>query len=430
MFDTDLTNTGQKINAFIDVDSVPYILGDYFNGKQYLNLEPTEVIDSVTIDQSVPNRSLIEISINQVNKDSQGNLMPMGNIEKKGNLEQMVSDYREAISSNYFGVIRKGLIVRLNYRIETESGQIVKSVSEDFKIYDAGLYNYVGDKNVADPALIVNYCDSIVSSINSYTHGTQGLILRINSVKLFYEVISPGKFCYPQYTKKFYPYGKPRHDHGLNRYEEAIKSRNNYYRFGNNNRDIFVNMTDVDSERRRVGMISCGTFYINKLFPVHPAQRIIFKLSVWKNDITIVPNTTQIANILGIYAFDTFDNAEHHFVQSVVEDLQERDCRDRKRDELIENLYHQIYELKREKGPSPKCHKHDGIVTARYSIPQFPIDTKEPCASHFKHVPCPPPPPPPVEECDCGCHSHMVCDPEPDDLFIDDIQRIVDEYMH
>ena len=41
MFDTDLTNTGQKINAFIDVDSVPYILGDYFNGKQYLNLEPT-----------------------------------------------------------------------------------------------------------------------------------------------------------------------------------------------------------------------------------------------------------------------------------------------------------------------------------------------------------------------------------------------------
>ena len=194
MFDMDRTDTGQKINAFIDVKLVPYILGDYLNGREFLTLNPDEVKNEVTIDTSVPNRAFIKISLDQIKRSiDTGLLMPEGNIEKKSKLDQMVSNYREFIAQNHFGVIRKGLVVKINYRIETQSGRCIRNLYDYLKIFEGGLYTHVSDTNVADPAIIVNYEDTIVASINSYTHGTDSLVLRINSVDLFYEVISPKK---------------------------------------------------------------------------------------------------------------------------------------------------------------------------------------------------------------------------------------------
>lgn len=435
MFDMDRTDTGQKINAFIDVKSVPYILGDYLNGREFLTLNPDEVKNEVTIDTSVPNRAFIKISLDQIKRSTDtGLLMPEGNIEKKSKLDQMVSNYREFIAQNHFGVIRKGLVVKINYRIETQSGRCIRNLYDYLKIFEGGLYTHVSDTNVADPAIIVNYEDTIVASINSYTHGTDSLVLRINSVDLFYEVISPKKVCLPKYSHKFYPYGIPKpQPTTVDLYRESLKSRNDYYRFGNNNRDIFVNLPEVDSETRKVSMLPCGTFYINKTFPVRPMQRVVFNFSIWKNDLTIVPNTYQIANILGIYAFDTFDNSENHFVQSVVDELKDRECNDQYRDQLIADLYMQIEELKRTKTP-PKPGKQtygkpvplDRCTKVHTcSVPQFPINTTEPYGEHYKHV-------------ECDHHHHHDCDCNQlydhecgcnDELYIDDIQQIVDEYM-
>lgn len=436
MFDMERNDTGQKINGFIDVNGVPYILGDYLNGREFLVLNPDQVKNEVTIDNSVPNRAFIQISLDQINRNADtGVLIPRGNIEKRSELDQMISNYREFIAQNYFGVVRKGVIVKINYRIETQSGRCVRNLYDYLKIFESGLYTHVSDFNVADPAVIANYSDSIVASINSYIHGTESLVLRINSINLFYEVITPKKACLPKYTHRFYPYGVPKPPTSVELFDKSIKNRNEFYHFGNNNRDIFINLPEVDCETKRVMMLPCGTFYINKTFPVVPMQRVIFNFSIWKNDLTIVPDTYQIANRLGIYAFDTFDSSEHHFVQSVVDDLREQHSNDRYRDQLIADLYMQIEELKKGHGPKPPCPVKDTYgkpvpidncaIKHTCSIPQFPINSSEPYGEHFKHVKCKECPPPPPQ-CDAIYHHQCGCN---DDLFVEDIQQIVDQYM-
>ena len=161
-------------------------------------------------------------------------------------------------------------------------------------------------------------------------------------------------------------------------------------------------------------------------------QRILFKFTVWKNDMTIVPDTYRIANILGIYSFDSFDRNSNHFANSVLTELEQQRLNNRERDEMIDSLYAQILQLQRERDGKTWLRTKNIPVPPEYSTVKGP--ECHCCGQELKkgkkcHCQMPPPPPPPIEHCHC---HHDECVPEFDftprpNLFINDIDRIVDE---
>lgn len=436
MFDIEKTDSGQKINAFIDVKGVPYLCGYYLNNVAFQNLSATQVESSISVDNTIEGRTLVDIKIDDLDHDDNGLILPTGNFEKREQLEQMIMNYRDYIGLNSFEVVKNGLVVQINYRIEDRvSGRTIKVSTDSYTIYNSGFYSYIGDTNIADPAVVLKYCDSAVAAINQFSYGIQDLVLRINSIHLYYACVPSIRKHRPVHYPPHYAYGypvpsptisrDPRYGCRLNEY------RNDLYRFGNNNKDIFINKDEVENEREDIRLIPCGAKYINRAFAIAPMQRILFKFTVWKNDLTIVPDTYRIANILGIYSFDSFDRNSNHFANSVLTELEEQRLSNRERDELIRSLYQQIHDLR---GDDPHWLRTKNIpLPAEYSTVKGPechccgqeLKKGQKCHCHV------PPPPPPVEHCHCHCHSEP-CVPDFEftsrpNLFINDIDRIVDE---
>lgn len=441
MFESERTDVGQKVNAFVLVGSKPFLLGYYLNNYQYNNLDTSLLSNGISIDTSVDGQALITINIDQTKKAGDGTPILTGNAEKREELEQAVMSRREFIAHNRFPVIKKGLVVRINYRLENQrTGVPIKSVTEDFKIYDSGFNYFAEGVNAADPALVVNFSDSVIASVNQFTHGVDPVVLRVNTVHLYYEGIMPGipKPKTPRNVSLMtfgYPVLQPPCDFKDNKHLEdpRFKSINNLYRFGSDNSDIFLNQSEIDLAKR-VELIECGAFYINKAFVVSPVQRILFKVSVWKDDMIVVSDTYRIANILGIYAFDTFNKAQSSFANSVVQGFADQRIDDCYRDQLIESLQAQINELKSQL-PQMKyiTSKPKPVPPEQYK----PIKkcTCDHCSGkcHCDEIP----PPPPLEHC---CHYHNIEEdpfiihhrPKPfhkHNLFIEDLERIVDEHM-
>lgn len=447
MFETEMDTTGRKVNGFISVKSKPYLLGYYLNNYQYIPLDTAVLSNGVAIDTSVDGQALIEINIDQTRKAGDGTPLLVGNSEKKEELEAQVMNYREFIAHNRFSVIRKGLVVRINYRLENQrTGVPIKTVTEDFKIFDSGFYSYSAGVNAADPAVVVNFSDSIIASVNQFTHGVDPIVIRINSVHLYYEVLSP-LFEAPRRRDVSlmtfgYPLLQPPCGCRSNHIDDPrFRGFNNLYRFGTDNNDIFLNQTEIDTSKR-VELLECGAFYLNKSFVVVPTQRILFKVSVWKNDLTVVSNTYRIANILGIYAFDTFGQANGSFANSVINEFNEQRIDDQYRDQVIKSLYNQIAELKAQMTPMQYITSKPKPVPPEQFKPIKKCTCD--CCSGKCHNHQVPPPPPEHHHCshecdccdDCNCYSSYY-EPlpvrynhphkHPHKMFIEDIEQIVDQ---
>ena len=451
MFDLEKTDSGQKVNAFIDIKGVPYLCGYYLNNISFQTLSATQVQNEISIDNTIEGRTLVNIELDQLDHDDQGLILPTGNVEKREQLEQMIMNYRDYIGLNSFEVLKNGLVVQINYRIEDQvTGRVVKVMTDSYTIYNAGFYSFVGDTNIADPAVIIKFSDSAVAAINQFSYGIQNLVLRINSIHLYYASVPSVRKRRPLYYPPHYAYGYPVPSPAYSRDPrlgcKVNEYRNDLYRFGNNNKDIFVNLTEIENEHDDIRLVPCGARFINKAFAIAPMQRVLFKFTVWKNDLTIVPDTYRIANILGIYSFDSFDRNSTHFANSVLNELEQQRLNDFDRDEKIKMLYEEINQLRRERDGK------NWVRTKNIQLPPELCKERGPicncCGQEMKKgqkciCHCPPPPPPPIEHHHCHCghdHAHFIpeehceCCHEPQldfscrpNLFINDIDRIVDE---
>ena len=439
MFESERTDVGQKVNAFVLVGSKPYLLGYYLNNYRYTALDPSVLSNGIAIDTSVDGQALITINIDQTKKAGDGTPLLTGNAEKREELEQAVMARREVLAHQRFPVIKKGLVVRINYRLENQrTGVPIKSVTEDFKVYDSGFNFFSEGVNAADPALVVNFSDSVIASVNQFTHGVDPVVLRVNTVHLYYEAITPNvpKPKPPRGVSLMtfgYPVLQPPCD-CKHLEDPRFKTINNLYRFGSDNSDIFLNQSEIDL-CKRVELIECGAFYLNKAFVVSPVQRILFKVSVWKDDLVVVADTYRIANILGIYAFDTFNKAQSSFANSVVQGFEDQRIDDCYRDQLIASLQAQINELKGQMPPVKY------ITSKPKPMPPETYRVIKKCncdhctgKCHCGEVPPPPPPP----EHYCHCHDfeedpfvvhHRPRPFHKHNLFVEDLERIVDEHM-
>lgn len=321
-------------NAFVDLNGVPFLLAEYLDKRNFLQLDRSMVKSEIFIDQSDSMRAVVDINVDDIgSRSSDGKLNTTGNNTKQKRLLEMIKN-RTDRCDNQFDVLRRGIIIRVNYQLENNTtGKVLRTISEDLRIADRSYFLLINPKDVSDNSIVVNFNSSIVSTINNFTHGMNRMKFRITSIQLFYEMtkrspkvprIKNSMVSNPSYTDG-YCNCMDSYDHN---YHRAMQSKhvidingrcncgdygnegpevvtpptwsmfNRYYHFVDGGKDIILHREEIDDPMNEVTLIPCGTIQVNRTFIINPGHRIIFKLSIWKNDVTVVNNATPIAELL------------------------------------------------------------------------------------------------------------------------------------
>lgn len=327
MYDCAESHPDYHTNAFVNIDRYPYLVADYLDRRSFRQIDRSMVKDTIEVDQSEAMRVVVDVNVDDIGKRaSDGMLATMGNNSKQVALAEMINRNYMRLQ-NRLPVLRKGIVLRINYRLENYStGQTIKTMTEDFKIPEANYFLEINPKNVNDNAIVVNFTGSNISTMNYFTHGRDKMVMKITSVNMFYEVMKDGP-CRPvgkemyvgepdcllpsEYCDEFnmFSYQRNLENHGTVQHnchsygnENIIPPDwimfNQYYHFSNNGKDVIIHQDEVYNRNAKVALVPCGSVVINRAFVINPCCRIIFKFSIWKNDTTVVHDTTMIARAL------------------------------------------------------------------------------------------------------------------------------------
>lgn len=323
------------VNSFIDLNGIPYLLGEYLDNRNYQYLDKSLIKSEINIDQSEAMRAIVDISIDDIGKKaSDGSSNTIGNNTKMRNLLKMISDNANQFD-HQLDTLRKGIVIRVNYQLENQrTQQVIRSMTEDLKIKDRNYFISVNTNNINDNSIIVNFSDSIVSTINEFTHGLDRMILRITNVQMFYECVkrnpvvpnvrqsmafnnncNPLQSTYGTESDMYFYHNQMQNQHLLGYpnnilyngygYEDTScnvppvwATFNKFYHFDNDGVDMCLHQQEIYDPRANVVLLSCGNVKVNRAFVINPGHRIIFKFCIWKNDLTVVNNTRSIAEAL------------------------------------------------------------------------------------------------------------------------------------
>lgn len=310
---------------FLDLNGVPYVIGEYFNNQNLSTIDRTLITNGISIDNTEAYRAVVRINIDDIGRRASDNLpATMGNRTKQKALLTMIHNNAPRLNQ-VLDTVRPGLIVRVNYRIEDlKTTHIIRAASEDLRIPNKSYFVDIND-DLNDNALIVNFTDSIVSTLTHFTHGTDRMLIRITSVELFYQVMrrkSPSAnassnwniaYEYSMQDPRFNPYYhhqfyQPRQDIYGNRIETFLPSSwwafNHFYHFDNMGSDLILHKQEIEDNHNESYLVAAGTVTVNRAFEINPGHRIVFHISVWKNDLTVVTDTTKIAKALNTSMLD------------------------------------------------------------------------------------------------------------------------------
>lgn len=310
-------------NAFVDLNGVPYLLAEYVDRDTFQQIDRAAVRSEINVDTSEAMRTIIDINIDDIGKKSDGTL----NLRSNGKMQECIINM---IKSNFYElhhhlpVLKRGLVLRVYYQLENRrTGNVIRSMMEDLRITDR---NYFVDvtNTIDDNALIINFGDTIVSTIDQFTHGRDPMMFRITSVQMFYECVRPPKMK-PRTGDGIYNSPQPPFQNIFNEeqamyyYHKGFQNRqfigepyyeqitphawydfNRFYHFDNEQSDIVLHQEEIDNRSNKKLLLSCGTVAINRVFLINPGSRIIFKLSIWKNDIALFNDTKPVAEALNV----------------------------------------------------------------------------------------------------------------------------------
>lgn len=366
-------------NAFVDLNGVPYLLAEYTDKSCLVQIDRSLLRSYVNIDQSDAMRAVIDISIDDIGKRSDYLPAIIGNITKNKNLLDMVRNYAEQFN-HQFRVLKRGIVMRVNYQLENGmSGSVIRSMSEDIRISDRNYYLDINPRDINDNAVIINFCKTSVSSISEFTHGRDRMSLRITDIQMFYEclketsVIPRLKDTIPSYESMNCPSGN--NDYDYYKYHESLQCNrvindrcnqssesittwpmfNRFYHFGNKGKDIILHGQEICDQNVGTVLVPCGIVRVNRLFSVNPGHRLIFKFSVWKNDLTIVNDTRDIAKALKSPYYDQECDCnhnhhdDHHHIdpsyEQLVHEIDDLRRNNNKQNSLIYDLIRVVKEL-------------------------------------------------------------------------------------
>lgn len=314
-------------NAFLQMHGVPYLLAEYCDRESIKQLDRSMIYTSVDVDTTEAMRAIVDISIDDIGKrasDGRPNLISNQKMQEDV-LRAIHHIFRNAKKS--LPVIRGGLVVRINYRIENgRTGQTERSVYEDIRLPYRQYFVDTDPTDINQPAIVTNFSETQVSTINQFTHGTDPMTLRITSVQLCYEVMKANNLeprgridkplqrmedlCPKPYCERYGIYefhkdmqnsqylGEPLYSHPDWILPYDWFGYNRLYHFDNDCRDIVLHMDDIYNKHAGTTLIECGRLMINRAFLINPGERIIFKLSVWKNDLALFNDTRPVAEAL------------------------------------------------------------------------------------------------------------------------------------
>ena len=195
--DTDMHNckcenhgTDTRVNGFVDLNGIPYVLAEYLDRNNFQQIDRSQIKSEIIIDQSESMRAVVDISVDDIGKRaSDGYPAIVGNNTKHCNLLKMISNNCE-LMNHQFNVLRRGIVIRVDYQLENyRTHQVIRSMTEEFRINDRSYFLDINPRNVNDNAIIVNFCNTIVSTINEFTHGQDPMILRVTHVHMSYEMV-------------------------------------------------------------------------------------------------------------------------------------------------------------------------------------------------------------------------------------------------
>ena len=289
------------VNAFLELNGVPYLLAEYLDRRNFLQLDRTMIRSEVFIDTRESMRAVIDVSIDDIGRRSDGLPAIVGNNSKQRALLNTVTAMAEQLN-HQFDVIRRGIIMRVNYQLENQrTGSVLRSMVEDLPIRERSYFLDVNPRDINDNAVVVNFSNSLISTINEFTHGRDPMVLRITNVQMFYECLrrDPGVARIHQATPEldYYNY----HEQMQNRhvfsptgcqyegfgYEPpemitpptwSMFSR--YYHFDQNGHDIVLHKNEVTDPMCRAVLVPCGTVQVNRAFLINPGHRIILGLLI------------------------------------------------------------------------------------------------------------------------------------------------------
>jgi hypothetical protein len=309
-----------KTNSFLDLNGVPYLVGEYVDRESFRQIDRSHINSEVNVIEE-DMKAIVEISIDDIGKrPSDGYLQIIGNSTKQKRLVKIIRKHAHRFEHR-LDVLRKGIIVLISYQLENNrTGRIIRSSQETIRINDKNYFIDVNPRNVDDNAIVVNFYDNIVSTINQFTHGTDHMIIRITNIQLFYECTKRDFMRSPYGEDPYHPgYPVPlyhHHDgpyHPNDDYYYQLENQNNsnrdiyppswnmynrFYHFANRGKAIELHINEIYDVNTRIFLLPCGNMKLNRTFFVRPAHRIVFKINIWKNDVVIVNDTRMIAESL------------------------------------------------------------------------------------------------------------------------------------
>lgn len=337
-------------NAFVDLNGIPYALAEYLDRWNFQQIDRSLIRSEINVDQSESMRAIIDINVDDIGKRASDGLPAIvGNCTKQKHLLKMVADNAERFDRQ-LDVLRRGIVLRVNYQLENQrTGQVIRTMSEDMRILNRCYFMDINPRNVNDNAIIVNFSDSMVSTINEFTHGTDRMIMRVTKIQMYYECVKRSLKMnrikqsmipsgYPNYylptsygsEEDMYQYHsnmQNRHflghfdNRGLDWYgcedrdmisPPVCTNFNRFYHFGDGGRDIIFHNQEIYDPMCKTVLLAAGTIDVNRAFIINPGHRIIFKFCIWKNDITVVSDTSPIARALKVPMDDHCHDHHHH----------------------------------------------------------------------------------------------------------------------
>lgn len=335
----------QHTNAFVDLNGFPYLLAEYLDRRNFQQIDRSMIRSEIHIDQTESMRAIVDISIDDIGKRASDGLPDViGNTSKFTRLLEMIKTNSDR-SDHQLNVVKRSIVIRVNYQLENQrTGQVIRSMCEDLRIDDRSYFLDINPRNIDDNAIIVNFSNSMVSSINEFTHGTDRMLLRITTVQMYYECLQKDprvprlqQMVSPQYAGERLPtmYGTEQEMH---EYHQQMQHRhvfgyggddgynshcydntsmisppswtgfNRYYHFDEDGHMIILHDQEIRYPGVKVLLIAAGVVAVNRAFTINPGHRIVFKFCIWKNDLTVVNDTLPIAEALEAY----IGNGCHH----------------------------------------------------------------------------------------------------------------------
>ena len=374
----DICNCGESnpvqpthTHVFVDLNGLPYLLAEYMDRRCLTCVDRSAIYDRVNVDCSDAMRAVIDISIDDIGSKSDCTPNIVGNNTKSKRLLEMISKYANRLDAN-LPVLKSGIVIRAEYHLTNQrTGQTIRSMTEDIRINDRNYYIDINQRNFNDNGVVVNFNSSMVSTINEFTHGRDQMILVIDKVRLFYEQVtdrhptprikqtSSNPFdgnCnfFPGTNEEYYYHRQMQNHHYLGDFpghgcnDNSIlcppswAQFNQFYHFDQEGHKINLHYNEIYDPMRKVNLIPCGTATINRKFVINPGHRIIFKFSIWKNDVTAIFDTFKVAEALKAKFYNCCDN-----------DHWKHEC-------MCEPIHHDHHcDCHVEKPPMHHDHKHD-----------------------------------------------------------------------